>query len=111
VSGPGRGQRPESTWSSSGASSCKHNSLPPMSNTHAVQHPTAGTQTAPQSQQEWQEKIYELTGRRTAPKSPVVESASRSALDHAAHQQPVTVSFPSHDVARESTDATSKPMA
>lgn len=111
ASGPGRGQRPESTWSSAGPGSYKHNPLPPMSNTHAAQHPTSTTHTAPQSQQEWQEKIYELTGRRAAPKSPVVESASRNALDHTASQQSVTVSLPSHDMARDSTDATSKPMA
>lgn len=111
ASGQGRGQRPESAWTNAGGGSYRHNPLAPTSNIQIAQHPPSATHAAPQSQQEWQEKIYELTGRRAAPKSPVVESASRNALDHAAHQQPVTVSLPSHGDVRGKPNATSKPMA
>lgn len=111
TSGLGRGQRPESGWSNAGPGGYRHNPLAPTSNIQIAQHPPSTSHTAPQSQRAWQEKIYELTGRRAAPKSPVVESASRNALDHVGHQQPVTVSLPIHGDVRVKAVTTSKPMA
>lgn len=113
TSGLGRVQRLEPVWSSTSAGSHKP-ILSTTGNSQSAQHITAASHSAPQSQQEWQEKIYELTGRRAAPKSPVVEPASKNALDHAAQTQPVTVSLPnqpSHGVAKEYGHPTSKPMA
>ncbi|MBE3042891.1 hypothetical protein IMZ48_10025 [Candidatus Bathyarchaeota archaeon] len=109
----GRGQRSEPTWSSASAGGYKHNSLSGMGIVQIAQHSTSTTHTGPQSQRSWQEKIYELTGRKAAaPKSPVVESASKNSLDHAVQQQPVTVSLPNQGVVvREIGSATSKPMA
>ncbi|SPO03203.1 uncharacterized protein DNG_05885 [Cephalotrichum gorgonifer] len=112
TSGLVRGQRPESGLANAGASSYKSNQISAAGSVQSAQHTGVITQsTPPQSQQQWQEKIYELTGRRAAPKSPGVESASRSALDQPTQQQPATVSLPTHMVVRETGGATSKPMA
>jgi hypothetical protein len=69
--------------------------------------------SAPHSQQEWQEKIYELTGRRSGPpKSPAVESASRASLDYSARVTSATVVLPGgFGVAKDSGDVMTKPMA
>ncbi|PKS05869.1 hypothetical protein jhhlp_007698 [Lomentospora prolificans] len=80
---------------------------------NAGHHSSATIQSAPQSQQEWQEKIYELTGRRATPRSPAVESASRSMLDHSFNHNPATVSLPNHIASKGigNGGVTSKPMA
>lgn len=107
-----RGQKGEPTWSAAGASSAQYNPHSVMGGLQGAQHSAAAAHGAPQSQQEWQEKIYELTGRRAAPKSPVVESASSRTLDHVViQQQPATVSLPNYRVVREFDGATTKPMA
>lgn len=112
ASGLGRGQRGEPTWSGAGANTSKYNPHSVMGGLQGAQHSAAAVHGAPQSQQEWQEKIYELTGRRAAPKSPVVESASSRTLDHIViQQQPATVSLPNYRVVREFHRVTSKPMA
>lgn len=112
ASGVVRGQRGEPTWSVAGVNGPKYNPHSVMGGLQGAQHSATAAHGAPQSQQEWQEKIYELTGRRAAPKSPVVESASSRTLDHVViQQQPATVSLPNHRVVREFDGVTSKPMA
>lgn len=77
------------------------------------QSSTVATQAPPQSQQEWQEKIYELTGRRPAPRSPAVDSATRMVFDHSIQRNPAMVSLPIPIASKSSNleTITSKPMA
>ena len=76
-------------------------------------HLAMPTNSTPHSQQEWQEKIYELTGRRGGPpKSPAVESASKRALDYSVRSVSATVSLPGGSGAvKDPGDVMTKPMA
>lgn len=112
TSASGQAPKADSTWLNSTHHRPLHSSS--TSGSTAAHHSSITIHSPPQSQQEWQEKIYELTGRRAAPpKSPAVESASRTMLDHSSQHNPATVSLPSHIAVKEMDkgEVTSKPMA
>jgi hypothetical protein len=112
TSRPTRGQRPDSGWPSAIASSHKGGQVSGATNLPGPAQAASAPHGAPQSQQEWQKKIDQLTGRKAPPpKVLVVDSATRHALDQTVQQQPATVSLPSQIAVRGSGEVTSKPMA